>query len=407
MICKDRPFLAEIEKTDTFSGSTYDHTVQHGFNQSAGPTVAVAEETRSTNEDERFTVPRRRYYGSGKIEREVILATRDNVGSVVRKYKQAQDSMIMGLGHYLDYSVWGNGGGAYGKLAKVGVASGLLATQVQLENPDGSFWLERNMKLQFSVNDGYGAVLTVRQPGGGAEASTSTGITLTIDNVDTETGIVTFTGAVPVAAGEVTVGDFIFRTKSKGLAIDGVTGWCPRDKTRAALAYLGATRANNVNRLSGQRWLTQEGTMAATIRRACAYGRRAGAQYKKLYMNPMTIDYIEETERSKVVTEAVGELEIGFEVIKFRTQAGMLDLVAEPGVPPGWAFATDPADWEFKYLGGKSQKGLVSFFEEAGLLVQVPGEDAYSFRGGGYGNLVTHVPGNSLWIKVDPNAKEI
>jgi hypothetical protein len=132
MICMRRPFMAAITKADDFEGDSDTHTVQHGFNQSAGPTPAVAIDTYSTNADARFTLERKRYYGYGKISREVMLATRSDKGSVTRKYKQALDSMVKGLGRYLDFTVWSDGGGAYGKLIGVGVASGLLATQVKL-----------------------------------------------------------------------------------------------------------------------------------------------------------------------------------------------------------------------------------------------------------------------------------
>lgn len=401
VICKKRPFMAAIPKVDDFEGEDFKHTVQHGYNQSAGPTVAVARSTISTNSEERFTVDRKQYYGYGKISRELILATRSKKGSVANKYKQAMDSMIMSLGRFLDYGVWSNGGGAYGRLDAVGVAGGLLNTQVRLANPAMALWLESDMQIQFSANSGYGPVTTVRQPGGGAEGAASTGITLTILAVNKRTGVITFTAAVPVAAGEVTVNDFIFRRQTKGLVIDGVRGWIPQDDTTAAAAYLGATRSSNTERLAGHRWLDVLGTYAETIREGCAHFANMGMDAANIYMNPMSITKIEASERERVTTVDVGDLEIGFETIKFKTAIGDLDLQSEVAVPPGWAFVTNPSSWAFKHLGD-----MVGFFEEAGLLQRVVGEDNYDFEGGGYGNLVCELPGNSGWIKVDKLAAE-
>lgn len=401
IICKKRPFMAAVQKVADFVGKQFEHTVQHGYNQSAGPTVAIARSTISTNSEERFILSRKQYYGYGKISRELILATRNKEGSVANKYKQSMDSMIFSLSRFLDYAVWSNGGGAYGKLAKVGTADSLLATQVQLSNPAGAMWLESDMKLQFSANNGYGPVLTVRQPGGGVEAAASTGIELTILAVNKRTGLITFTGAVPVAAGEVTKGDYIFRTKTKGLVLDGVRGWIPQDDTTAAASFLTATRSANTERLSGHRWLDPLATYAETIREACANFANEGMDASNIYMNPTSITKIEASERERVVTTDVGRLEIGFDTIKFKTAIGDLDLQSEPAVPPGWAFVTNPDSWTFKHLGK-----MVGFFEEAGLLQRVVGEDNYDFEGGGYGNLCCDLPGNSGWIKLSADAAE-
>lgn len=401
IICKKRPFMAALPMMDDFEGKTYEHTVQHGYNQSAGPTVAVARNTISTNAEERFVLQRKQYYGYGKISRELMLATRSKKGAVANKYKQATDMMIMSLGRFLDYSVWGNGGGAYGRLAAVGVAGNLLATQVRLAKPAMAQWLESDMQVQFSANTGYGGVTTVRQPGGGAEGSAATGITLTILAVNKRTGLITFTANVPVAPGEVTLNDYLFRHGTKGLTLDGVRGWIPQDDATAALNYLGAVRSQNTERLSGHRWTEGAGTYAETIRKACAHFANMGTDASNIYMNPMSIDEIEASERQRVVTVDVGDLEIGFETIKFKTAIGDLDLQSEPGVPPGWAFVTNPGSWAFKHLGK-----MIGFFEEDGLLHRVPGEDSYDFEAGGYGNLICELPGNSGWIKLDPAAQD-
>lgn len=402
---KDHPLFAAMRKSNIFEGKTLDHDVQHGFTQSAGPTIAVAESTLSTAADAAFSVSRKQYYGAGKISREVILASRSKKGSFTRKLKQAMDNAVDSLTLFLMWSLWGNGGGAYGRLAKVGVADGLLNTQVQLANPDLSVWIEKDMQLQFSVNTGFGGVTTVKQPGGGAEASAATGITLTVANVLRRTGLITFSGAVPVAAGEVAVNDYIFRRQTKGLLLTGVRGWNPMNDTDAALALFGAPRSVDLERLSGLRYLTPSGSYSSTILDAMGYAKNLGASLKHLYMNPVSITKLSDVERSKTTREEIGDLGIGFDVIKFSTAVGNLDLLSEPAVPPGWAYATNPEDWELAFLGEENKP--VEFFEEDGLLKRVSGEDNYEFRLGGYGNFLHYKPVNGLWIKLDSTATEI
>lgn len=401
-LSRNHAFYAAIKNTDSFEGKRIDHDIQHGFNQSAGPTIAAASATNSTASDALFSVPRKQYYGYGQIDREVILASRSQKGSFTRKLKQAYDNSLMSLERFLKFSIWGNGGGAYAQLSGVGVASGLLNTQVQISNTALAPWIEKDMKLQFSVNTGFGGVTTVRQPGGGAEGAGTTGITLTVANINRRTGIITFTAAVPVAAGEVTVGDYVFRYLTKGSCLDGVRAWVPMNDTDAAATFNGATRSVDIERLAGLRYLTPEATYGQTILTASAYASNCGAMLKSVYMNPVSIQKLGEIERSRVVREEIGELEIGFSAIKFATSVGDLSVFPEAAIPPGWAFVTDPEFWEFCHLDK-----AVSFFEEDGLLKRVDGFDRYEFRLGGYGNLLCHAPLHSMWVKLDATATEI
>lgn len=405
MIEKDHPLFAAIKKSNAFEGKTYDHDVQHGFTQSAGPTIAVAESTISTAADAVFSVTRQKYYGTGRIDREVILASRSKKGSFTRKLKQAMDNAVDSLTLFLMWSLWGNGGGAYGRLSGVGVASGLLNTQVQLALPDMANWIEKDMMIQFSVNTGFGGVTTVKQPGGGAEGSAATGITLTVASVVRRTGLITFTAAVPIAAGEVAVNDYIFRRQTKGLLLTGVRGWNPMNDTDAALSLFGATRSTDIERLSGLRYLTPSGSFGSTILDAMGYAKNLGAKLSSIYMNPVSITRLSDVERSKTVREEIGDLGIGFDAIKFSTAVGTLNMFSEPAVPPGWAYATTPDDWEMIFLGEENKP--VEFFEEDGLLSRVPSADQYEFRLGGYGNFINHKPVNGLWVKLDATAVEI
>lgn len=395
-------FFAAIKKSDSFEGKRIDHDIQHGYNQSAGPSIAAASATNSTATDALFSVLRKQYYGYGQIDREVILASRSQKGSFTRKLKQAYDNSLMSLERFLKWTIWGNGGGSYGTLAGVGVASGLLNTQVQVTNIATAPWIEKDMKLQFSVNSGFGNVTTVKQPGGGAEGAATTGITLTVANINRRTGVITFTAAVPVAAGEVAVGDYFFRYLTKGQCVDGVRAWVPMNDTDAALAFNGVPRSVDIERLAGLRYLTPEATYGQTILAASAYASNVGSQMTSVYMNPVSIQKMGEIERSRVVREEIGDLEIGFNAIKFATSVGDLSLMAEATVPPGWAFITDPSFWEFRHLDT-----MVGFFEEDGLLKRVDGFDRYEFRLGGYGNLLCHAPQQSMWVKLDSAAVEI
>ena len=396
ILSKRNAFFNDITKTDDFEGESFVHVVQHGYNQGVGATMAAAEASMSTDLDAKFNVPRRRFYAAGKIAREVILATRSKKGAAVQQLKRSYDSCLLNMRRLLQFLVWGDGGGAYAVIDKAGVADGLLATQIQIKNARGMHWLEKDMQVHYSADRGGTGLTTVLQDGG-AEGAASTGLTNTIAAVNRKTGLITMSANIDT---DVDAGHYLFRKDTKGLMPHGSRTWCPQDDTTAALDLFGQVRSSDIVRLSGLRWLDVLSTYQETLREAISYAEIEGGEFTTIYMNPVDIGRIDQCERDKVVhDEKRGELEIGFDVIKFRTPIGVLDMMADSACPQGWAKVTNPAMWRFKHLGK-----LFGFFEEAGLLYVIPAFDGYGFRGGGYGNLVCDDPKSMMWVKLSSNA---
>lgn len=395
-----RPLMAAMKKNDAFVGESFVHVIQHGYNQGIGATMDVAEATMSTDLDAKFTVLRRTYLGAGRISRPTILATRDNKGAAAKQLKRSYDGLLLNLGRYLDAGIWGDGGGAYAILAKVGTGDGLATAKlVQIANKRAMHWIEKDQIHNFSATSGADGLTTVLQPGGG-EGSASTGIALRVAKVNRRDGIIEYADNVPAA---VVAGQYLFRRQMKGQGIQGVRAWCPQDDATAASTFLGQDRSLDLERLAGLRWLTPNGTYAQTIRDAVSFADVEGGDFSNIYMNSVNIGELENSERGLVKTdEKVGDLKIGFNTIKFRTPIGDLDLQADAGCPEGWAMITNPNVWEFRHLGK-----FFGFFEEDGLLHRIPGYDGYGFRGGGYGNVVCDDPKSVLWVKLKANASAI
>jgi len=396
-IQRRRPFMAAMRKSDTFEGESYVHVVQHGFNQGIGATMDVAEATMSTDLDGKFTVLRRTYLGAGRISRATILATRSNKGAAARQLKRSYDGLLLNLGRYLDWGIWGDGGNALYLIDKVGTGDGLdNDKQIKVKNLRAMHWIEKDQIHNFSTDVGATGSTTVMQLGG-VEGAASTGIALQVAKVNRRAGIIEFTANVP---SDVVTGKYGFRKQMKGQGILGARAWAPLDDATAAGTFLGQDRSIDVERLAGLRHLTPNGTFAQTLRDAISYGSVEGGEFSHIYMNPVDVGKMENSERSLVVTdEEVGDLKIGFKTIKFRAPDGDLDLQSDAGTPEGWALVTDPEAWEFRHLGK-----FFGFFEEDGLLHRIPGYDGYGFRGGGYGNLVCYRPNSALWVKLSANA---
>lgn len=383
----------DIKKSDTFEGDSIVHMVQHGFNQGIGTSMLDAETNMSTDLDARFTVTRKKIYAAGKIEREVILATRSNKGSVVRQLKRSLDSCLFNLERTLNFMVWGDGGGAYA------VITSTATPALTISNLQGMHWLEKDMMVHYSADRGATGTATVLQ-NGGAEGAVATGLTNTILSVNRRTGVVTMSAAID---NDVAAGQFIFRKGTKAGMPYGVRAWVPQTDALAAATFAGQDRSLDTERLGGLRYLDPAATYAETIRLACAYASNIGGEFSTIYMNPIDVAKLQESERSDVVHDSKrGELDIGFDVVKFRTPIGTLDLLDDSGCPEGWAFICDPSVFEFKHLGK-----VFGFFEEDGLLQRIAGYDGYGFRGGTYGNLVCHDPKSAMWVKLKASPADV
>ncbi len=376
-VYKMNPTLAQIAKVDDFEGNTIDLSVQHGHGQGVGPTIALATTNQSADLYKRFTVPRKKVYGVGKIDGETIRATRSNKGSLVRALAKAQDGVMKALRRYIAHSLFSNGGGSIGKIAAGGIAGAVIT----LANPGDTVWFEPDMILQLSVADGTS---------GAVKAGT-----VTILSVQREAGTVTCTGNVTAGIATAAAADFIFRNGCFGMPFDGIFTWVPKTAALAATTLYTVDRSVDPTRLGGLRY-AGGASYEECLQLAMAFAYQESAEIKKVAMAPLNYQSLVVSLGSKVQYVDIGavDADIGFKGVQITSPVGTVDVYPDIGCPSGFAVGLDPETWEYHTL-----EGFPDFLDEDGLsLLRESGADEYSWRMGAMGNLICTDPSQNMVI---------
>lgn len=391
-IYEKNPTFQRIRKIGDFEGSSYENAVAVSVGQGVGPTIATAKANRSEDTLERFSVPRRLVYGVGSIDGELIRATKTSRGAqAVNALQRARDNNLKAVRRYLQHSLWSNGGGALGKIA----AGGISGAVITLDDPNSVVWFERKMILQLSADDGPAAA--------GVEAGT-----VTVQSVDRDTGKITCTGNVTAGIATAAAGQFIFRNGTYNAVFDGIPKWIPKTSALAATALYGVTRANDVSRLSGLRFEAAQGAnIIEAILLALARCAREGIEPTICPMHPDDLMALVMSGQDKVMYSrggVAGKLEVGFggESIRVVSPTGLaVEVYPDAGVTKGDGWLLTADSWEYHYAGG----ALPELLQDDGVpMLRESDDDTYTWRVGGYGNLMCVSPQDNMYFKLPASA---
>lgn len=390
----NNPTFAKIRKIGDFEGSSYENSVEVSQGQGVGPTVALAKANRSEDTYERFSVPRRLVYGVGSIDGELLRAAKTSRGTqAVNALQRARDNNLKAVRRYLQHSLWNNGGGALGKIA----AGGISGAVITLDDPNSVVWFERKMILQLSADDGTG--------GGGVEAGT-----VTILSVDRDQGKITCTGNVTAGIATAAAGQFIFRNGTYNAVFDGIPKWIPKTPALAATALYGVTRSNDVSRLAGLRFASAQGAnIIEALLLAMARCAREGIEPTACPMHPDDLLALVMAGQDKVQYSrngVSGKLEVGFsgDSIKVVSPTGLaVEVYPDAGVTKGDGWLLTLSSWEYHYAGG----ALPELLQDDGVpMLRESDDDTYTWRVGGYGNLMCVSPQDNMYFPLPGLAGE-
>lgn len=388
---KNNPTWEKLAKVADFEGNSIEHTVNLSFGQGIGVTIAEANDQRSADEYERFSVPRRVLYGVGSVSGEAIRATKTNKGRVLGAALQdARDNNLENLKLEIRHDLWSNGGGARGKVESIS------GSTITLTSVDDTQWLGRGMKIVFDDTDGTS----------GAAKTT----VFTIDNVNTETGVVTFTDAVDGGGGnDPAVSDYLFRKGSFGKAFHGIPAWIPKTEALAATTFLGVDRSKDKRLLAGMRIVTVVGsTVQESCLNALERAFRGQVEPDVIVLNPYDWMSLPQVGQQQVqYTRGPGgsrepELVIGFgRRVTINGPYGPVEVSCDPGVDQGDGWLLTNNSWKLRFAGDQFPEILD---DDGNKITREANDDAYSWRYGAYGNIVCTAPRKNLYFKVPPRA---
>lgn len=334
---KSKLFM-RARKMTKFGGKLREVKCTIGDGTGGSSTFSDALANRGPADHVTFEVRRKSDYVVGSLENEVIRATQGDDHAVLEALRSELDLKQNEMGERILRRFWGDEGGHLGIIESISTNTIVLTRKADLRHH------KKGKVIALASDNGTGS-----SPTGGRIGS------LTITKVDIATRTLTFSENVTAGIPAAIAGDYLFHPGDYGKSVSGVLAWTPI--TKPSTTFLGVDRSVAPQLLGGFRYSGSGGSMIETLNNAAAESfeyqtaddRMAclnGSDFARL-MNELEGRVSVQRERSGRGAFA----ELSWKELVVHTPSGEIGVVAEPGVPQGYAIITDPEDWQVCSLG--------------------------------------------------------
>lgn len=381
-ICyKDNPFLALCPKDTKFDGQNRVVALRYGTPQSrsASQSNVFGTNLAKTGKYDRFVITRTSDYAVASITGETIKASENNSGALMRAVSEEIDGALHSLQRSLAISMYGNGGGALGR-----VGSATNSTTITLSSVTDITNFEVGMTLQGASTDGT-------TPGLFSGAALIEGIdringTLTTSGANWDTHI---TGLVN--------GSYLFAQGDFGQKIKGLSGWLPTGALSPSDSFFGVDRNADRTRLAGIDYTSGAGgPIEETLIDAVSLVSREGGTIDYVFMNNLDRANLIKALGSKVFYNRVESnvAGISFKVIEIEGDKGTIKVISDQNCPKGTAYGLQLDTWLLNSLGEAPQ--ILDL--DGNKMLREASSDAYTIRMGYYAQLSCDAPGYNVRI---------
>jgi hypothetical protein len=137
-----------IPKKTDFYEETRHIIVGYGGGQGIGGGFDEAKASKSADSQAEFRIPIKSYYSLFSIDRLLKKRAKKGKGSIINVLERKSRMALIGWRRDMSHLIFGNGGGAIGRLSAVTSTTGTLATTADVRK------FERFMRLHSSTDDG-------------------------------------------------------------------------------------------------------------------------------------------------------------------------------------------------------------------------------------------------------------
>jgi len=400
--------LAMMPKMQKFGGRFVPVPIWHEAGQGVSATFSKAQSRASASSSKRFELTRKKIYGVGELDHDLILATQEGGRDGRAAFLQATqeinalaDAVTLDIGFKL-YRGQDNVRARIGAI----VDNGSTAT-VTLKVRGDIVGFAINMYV--TAADGSAAPTGTLRDSGAAYKITSIDRkagTILLDGDAVGTSSWSSAGANTPTHVAGASGDWLFRdgdhvSSADNLGISGLTDWLPTTVASSGDSFYGVDRYADRSRLAG---IYTDASSATSVREALVdlamFCREQGVTQPSCTLHPQQFArLIKETdakiEYDMMVNAGSGSpAKFGFSAFRLDTPAGPVAIVDDPFCPMNEAFMINPATWKLYSMGATPR--LLNYEPREGLgWLRIVDEDAVEYRFGAYLNLGCSFPGGN------------
>lgn len=364
---QNRPFMKALTFKDDFVGATYDHSIFYEDPQGGSANFATAMSQGNysgaamgsapvtpapSSQGARMIINRGREYQAIQMLNEEIEASRDDLGSLLRKKTREQNGVLNEFGRRVDIALHGDGTGI---LASFTTGGSVATNQLTLDVPQLGIRFSVGMWLQ---------VATVRPSNGIIPANFFLSTTpVQVTAVSRGMNASTLTLSQPLTAlGAATTTQYFLLKNGDALGfgqnniyggIAGLKSWLPLVAPVAGDSFWGVDRSVDAQRLSGSRYVASNGEKyESTFQNASAELELQGSTPTVVLMNPYDLNKYSQELGNKVRYDSMEQATTG---LKTRGtvvigQSGDMLAFSDPQCDPGNFYMLDMDTWWVKTL---------------------------------------------------------
>lgn len=323
---EDQKFLLWCEHKDDFEGSGVQLNPLFGdINGSANFATAMANASVPTSDVFSITASTlAQYYVLGNISNKAIKIAKSKKGAVAELLKTQLDAGLREFGRHQQRTIWGNHGGALGRVA----TSGITTTSLTLATTADAVKFKVGMEVVLSSADGTS---------GSVRAGSAT-----ITGINRSTGVLTTDSNWTTQITGATDADYIFVEDTFGACAYGVQSWCPLTAP-AATAFFGVDRTQDIDALSGLRRTTDANKdLETNIFNSLAHGDNLGGKFTHAWIHGNNWARLVNSLHAKTYYERQQEKgsvgTFGFESFKLYSTQGDIAIVTDRDMPTGYIY---------------------------------------------------------------------
>lgn len=324
-IQQNSPILGMIKKDESMGGRFMRLPIIHTGAQGRSATYATAKTNAVGSDAVAFEVQYVNNFQIAKLEGDIVNDTAGDQNALAEAIDTEMEATIANMKKDLNMGIFGNVGGARGRVGSIGAGVAGANCRITLLNIYDAKFFEKGMLIAASANDGTAVGHALRDSGD----------TITITAVDAVNGYLEFASDVTASITGLVANDYLFAAGDFKLKLSGFRGWIPTTAPTSGDSFHGVDRTAQVQRLSGIRTDVSGMPLEDGIVHTAAIMGLYDAHPDVCVMNPVRFGALVRSlgadRANRLTTVKSDDARISYSAVSVATPHGEIKVVSDSG----------------------------------------------------------------------------
>lgn len=337
LVLEDNVVWGVLDKKTDWRGGKYELALGYADTGGIGADFNVAQANKQPTSEAKFELTPSTFYSLFSIERQLIRRAKDE-GAVVESLGRQSEGAMNAWKRANGLFLFGNGGGALGRVAAISGNTLTLNTQAATSH------FEKNLHVQTAPTDGTSGTVN----------SGTNRITAVDVASKTLVGLSAWATAIPGIA----VNDYVFIDGTFGSVVAGFDAWLPA--TLTSTLFFGLDRTTHAQRLGGLQTNAAGLSPRAAAKRAAMDVWKGGGKADLYVLGPEDFmnlsNDIESSGNIMRTTTPSGKLDgvtfgVAYDAIEMQGPRGKIQVVCDYNCPDGVGWMLTRKTWRLVGIG--------------------------------------------------------